>query len=209
MPESRAPGHPVREKIVLYAATGNRGKLEEFVRAAGEELDVLPLPGFHLLPPCPEKGSTFEENARQKAQYYSRGAPGLVFADDSGLEVKVLGGAPGVYSARYAGPGASDEANNDRLLAALAGVPAGVRAARFVCVIALARGGEILSTFEGAAEGVILDAPRGAGGFGYDPLFLFPALGATFAEITAEQKWSHSHRGMAFRKMKEFLISLA
>ena len=192
--------------MILYAATGNRGKLEEFVRASGKEIEVLPLPGLSLLPPCPETGRSFEENARRKAQHCSRGAPGLVFADDSGLEVAVLEGAPGVYSARYAGPGASDEANNDRLLAALAGVPPAGRAARFVCVIALAREGEVLSTFEGVAEGVILDAPRGAAGFGYDPLFLFPALGATFAEITPEQKWAHSHRGKAFRRMTAYLL---
>lgn len=193
-------------EILLYAATGNPGKLKEFSQAATvarSMLRVLPLPDFDRLPSCEEGGKSFEENARLKAQHYSRQAAGqsLVFADDSGLEVAALGGAPGVYSARYAGPGASDADNNRKLLAALAGAQPEQRGARFVCVIALAQQGKVLATFEGVAEGRILEAPRGAGGFGYDPLFFFPALGHTFAELSPEQKLAHSHRGAAFRKM--------
>lgn len=186
--------------ITLYAATGNRGKLAEFSHNAGPEIEVLPLPRFI---PCEETGSTFEENARLKAAHYSQAAPGLVFTDDSGIEVAALGGAPGVYSARYASPECNDEANNTKLLADLSSTEN--RQARFVCVIALAENGNVLATFEGAAEGIVLDAPRGAGGFGYDPLFYFPALGLTFAELTLGQKWTHGHRGAAFRKMAAFI----
>jgi XTP/dITP diphosphohydrolase len=161
------------------------------------------LPGFDSIPPCEETATTFEENARLKAGYYSRSVEDLVFADDSGLEVEVLGGRPGVYSARYAGPGADDEANNAKLLAELGGKEP--RTARYVCVIALARAGRVLATFQGNASGTIIDTPRGTGGFGYDPYFLFPALGRTFAEISSEDKWELSHRGEAFRKMLAFL----
>ena len=189
----------------VFAATGNPGKLREFVGHAESGVEVRPLPAFETIPPCEETGKTFEENARLKAAYYSKHIDGLVFADDSGLEVSALRGGPGVYSARFAGPDASDEENNARLLAALAGVPAALRDARYVCVIALARRGEVVSTFLGMASGVILEMPRGTGGFGYDPYFLFPPLNQTFAEISAEEKWKYSHRGKAFRKMLAFL----
>lgn len=190
---------------IVFAATGNPGKLREFIERAGPGVDVRPLPGFDDIRPCEETGRTFEENARLKAAYYSRHAGGLLFADDSGLEVTALKGAPGVYSARFAGPMATDAENNERLLAALSGVPMAIRGARYVCVIALARQGEVIATFRGIAEGRILEAPRGRGGFGYDPYFLFPPLGQTFAEISAEEKWKHSHRGEAFRRMLDFL----
>lgn len=193
------------KSLIVYAATGNAGKLREFAGHAESGIEVLPLPGFETIAPCEETGKTFEANARLKAEYYSKHADDLVFADDSGLEVAALRGGPGVYSARFAGPMATDEENNARLLAALAGVPELLRGASYVCVIALARQGEILATFKGTASGVILDEPRGAGGFGYDPYFLFSPLNQTFAEITAEEKWKHSHRGDAFRKMLAFL----
>lgn len=151
---------------------------------------------------------TFEENARLKAEHYSRLAPGeIVLADDSGLEVCALDGAPAVNSARYAalaGENASDAANNARLLRELDGVPEERRTARFVCVIAAARDGRTLATFRGEAQGTILRAPRGSGGFGYDPLFFFPALQKTFAELPTEEKAAVSHRGAAFRGFIEW-----
>ncbi len=172
----------------------------------------LPLPGFASLPPVVEDGLTFEANARKKAEAYSRYAAGeIVLADDSGLEVDALGGAPGVHSARYAaeaphlaGANSDDHANNARLLRELKKVPPEKRTARFVCVIAAARDGETLEVFRGQAEGMILDAPRGSNGFGYDPLFFFPQIGKTFAELSAEEKAQYSHRGAAFRRFLEW-----
>ena len=190
----------------LYCATGNRGKLREFALAAaqvGGGFDLEMLPGYAEIPPCPETGATFEENALQKAEWYGRHAPGLLFADDSGLEVDALGGAPGVRSARYAGEGADDEANNRLLLQRMAGRPD--RTARFVCVIALADRGRVTGIFRGAVEGVLLDEPRGAGGFGYDPLFFYPPYGQTLAEVDPERKLQVSHRGQALRAMLQSL----
>ncbi len=154
---------------------------------------------------CIEDGNSFEENARKKALHYSRHAPGLIFADDSGLSVDALGGAPGIFSARFAGPTADDARNNQKLLEELRGVPARDRSAHYVCVIALAEGGHLLTVVEGRANGFILDAPRGQGGFGYDPLFYFPPLHKTFAELITEEKFAVSHRGGAFRKLLEYL----
>lgn len=192
---------------LLFAATSNQGKLKEFQEAAGTQIRVQPVPDFPNLPACVEDGATFLENARKKAAHYSALVPGLVFADDSGLEVAALGGAPGVRSARYAGTGAAadDAANNARLLRELNRLPDADRRARFVCVIALAEGGRILETFEGAAEGVIVPEPRGSGGFGYDPLFLLPDEGRTFAELSPQEKLRHSHRGRAFRALLAWL----
>jgi len=201
--------------MLLYAATGNPGKLREFVRDRGRDMHIHACPCYATLPECPETGDTFEANARLKAEYYSRHTTGLVFADDSGLEVDALGGAPGVHSARYSraaesGGGlrlvdAGDAANNAKLLAELAATPPEQRTARYVCVIALAHDGRTIATFRAAAEGRIINTPRGAGGFGYDPYFLFPDLGQTFAEIPGHEKWIHSHRGKAFREMLKFL----
>lgn len=184
----------------LYCATGNAGKLREFRLAAGHapvEIDLLP--GYREIPPCVEDGATFEENAGIKARHYSRHAPGLLFADDSGLEVDALGGAPGVHSARFSGAHATDEANNRLLLEKLRG--AENRAARFVCAIALVEGDRARGVYRGAVEGVILEAPRGAGGFGYDPLFYYPPFGCTFGEAGEELKFSVSHRGQAMLAM--------
>jgi XTP/dITP diphosphohydrolase len=188
----------------VFIATSNPGKLRDFAAAAGR-IPIAALPDFDSLPQAIEDGPTFEENARKKAEHFSRFAPGeLVLADDSGLEVGALGGAPGVYSARYAGENAGDAANNARLLRELSGVGNSDRAGRFVCVIAVARDGHTLATFRGEAEGQILDAPRGSGGFGYDPLFYSPALKKTFAELLPEEKARVSHRGAAFRKFLEW-----
>jgi XTP/dITP diphosphohydrolase len=131
--------------------------------------------------------------------------PVYVLADDSGIVVDALGGAPGIRSARFSGPDATDRSNNKLLLARLAGVPTAARTARFVCWIALARDGELWRTFHGEAEGRILEAPAGTDGFGYDPLFFYPPLSRTFAELPPDQKWAHSHRGKAFRRMLEWL----
>ncbi len=190
----------------VFCATTNAGKLREFRGAASRfgavDLEFELLPALAELPPCEETGSSFEENAVQKAVHYSRYAPGLVFADDSGLEVAALDGAPGVRSARFAGPDSTDEANNRLLLERLDGVAE--RRARFVCVIALAEHGQVVATFRGAVEGIILDAPRGGGGFGYDPLFFHEPFGCTFGEATAGQKLEISHRGRALRAMLEY-----
>jgi len=198
----------------VLIATSNPGKLRDFSGAAAQHgITIASLPDFGSLPDVSEDGATFEANARKKAEHYSRFAPGeIVLADDSGLEVDALGGEPGVFSARYAFMGCdvapdreqADPMNNQLLLRGLEGLPEERRSARFVCLIAAARDGETLATFRGEAPGRILDAPRGSGGFGYDPLFYFPALGKTFAELTPEEKAKVSHRGAAFRKFLEW-----
>ena len=196
----------------VFIATSSSGKLRDFAAAAGE-IEVQALPGFDSLPAALEDGATFEENARKKAVHYSRLAPGkVVLADDSGLEVDALSGAPGVRSARYAADESSapasglpvDEANNARLLRELRNVEDEARTARYVCVLAAARDGHALAVFRGQAEGVLARAPRGGGGFGYDPLFHFPGLGKTFAELAPQEKAAVSHRGAAFRKFLEW-----
>lgn len=187
----------------LYCATGNPGKLREFRLAAHGRVQLEPLPGFASLAPCQETGRTFEENARQKALYYGPHAPGLLFAEDSGLAVDALDGAPGIYSARFSGPHATDETNNALLLSRLRGETN--RAARYVCAIALVEGERLIRTFRGEVEGRVLEQPRGAGGFGYDPLFYFPGFGCTFAEVAAERKFAVSHRGRAFRALLQWL----
>jgi XTP/dITP diphosphohydrolase len=193
----------------ILIATSNAGKLRDFAGAAASlGVEIAPIPNFASLPAVIEDGLTFEENARKKAEAYSREVPGeIVLADDSGLEVDALRGAPGVHSARYAADAphlmdnnTDDEANNVRLLRELKDAPAEKRSARFVCVIAAARDGQTLEIFRGEAEGTILTRPRGTNGFGYDPLFYFPQIQKTFAELTAEEKAQYSHRGAAFRQ---------
>jgi XTP/dITP diphosphohydrolase len=184
----------------LYCATGNAGKLNEFRLAAARiRLEIEPVPNFQTIPPCVEDGATFGENALKKALYYAAYVDGPVFADDSGLVVEALDGAPGVYSARYAGPDATDDANNRLLLQKLRGITN--RAASFVCRIALVEGQRQLGIYAGRVDGVILEEPHGTSGFGYDPLFYCPPLGCTFGEATEEQKFQVSHRGQAFRSM--------
>jgi non-canonical purine NTP pyrophosphatase (RdgB/HAM1 family) len=192
--------------LTLLLASGNEGKLREFrVLAAGHALTLDLFRNFRDLPEFPESAPTFAENAAGKAIYYSRHTNQMVIADDSGLAVDTLGGAPGVLSARYGGPGASDEQKNTKLLQELQGKRDLERAARFVCVIAVALRGRIRVVVSGQTEGIILDERRGGGGFGYDPVFYSPLLGKTFAELTAEEKNLHSHRGKAFRRMMEAL----
>lgn len=189
--------------LELWCATGNRHKLAEFQRAAGHGIQIEACGSLE----CPETGDTFEANAVQKALCYAKAGPAdrLVFADDSGIVVDALNGAPGIYSARFAGDEATDDANNRLLVEKLEGVPEEHRTGRFVCLIALVRGEETLATFAGTAEGRILEAEVGAGGFGYDPLFYFPPTGCAFAELSPERKWAHSHRGKAFRAMLDWL----
>jgi XTP/dITP diphosphohydrolase len=193
--------------VILYCATGNPGKLREFQHSAGPSIEIR---AFGPLD-CPETGSTFEHNAIQKARCYAKALTSVtgraepLFCDDSGIEVDALGGAPGVHSARFAGPRATDEANNALLLERLRAIPQERRTARYVCVIALLEGERLLQTFHATAEGVIQDEPAGSGGFGYDPYFYFPPLGCTFAELPPDEKWRHSHRGKAFRAMLAWL----
>jgi XTP/dITP diphosphohydrolase len=197
----------------ILIATSNPGKLRDFAGAAAPYgIEIASIPNFASLPAVVEDGLTFEENARKKAEEYSRHAAGeIVVADDSGLEIDALNGAPGVHSARYAAEAphlasenTDDEANNARVLRELRNVPPERRTGRFVCVLAAARDGETLAKFRGTAEGVILDHPRGANGFGYDPLFYFRQIQRTFAELSAEEKARYSHRGAAFREFLEW-----
>jgi XTP/dITP diphosphohydrolase len=204
----------------IYLATTNPGKLRELREAAQPcNLEVEPLPALAELPPAIEDGKTFEENARIKAEYYSRHANGgLVLAEDSGLEVDQLKGAPGVHSARYAAvlahgaaghENSDDQANNQALISQLQRLPTGRHRGRYVCVIALAKDGQTLKTFRGEAEGELITNPRGTGGFGYDPLFYFPTLGKTFAELPLAEKRRHSHRGAAFKQFLEWYLHSA
>jgi XTP/dITP diphosphohydrolase len=186
--------------VIVFCATSNPGKLREFQLAA-PDFDVRALP-VKAEPP-EENGATFEENAIAKAEYYGKLADGYLFADDSGLEVDALGGAPGVHSARYAGPDATDEANNVLLLERLKDVTN--RTARFVGVIALAKDGTLVKTFRGSVEGRIVDRAYGTGGFGYDPLFYHEPFGCTFGEASIEDKMRVSHRAQALNAMFAFL----
>ncbi|HEV2689458.1 MAG TPA: RdgB/HAM1 family non-canonical purine NTP pyrophosphatase, partial [Bryobacteraceae bacterium] len=187
----------------LYCATTNPGKLREFRLALADAIDVESLPNLLSIPPCEETGATFEENAIEKAIYYSRHCDGPLFVDDSGLAVDALGGAPGVYSARFAGPEATDEANNRLLLERMRGIPH--RTARFICVVALAEGGNLIRTFRGEVEGRLLEEPRGENGFGYDPLFFYPPFGCTFGEAPLDRKMQVSHRAHALSLLKKSL----
>lgn len=202
----------------LLVATTSQGKLRDF-RTAANAFDVTlePLPGLGDISAPEEIGATFEENATLKAVYYSRFAPGeLVLADDSGLEVDALNGAPGVRSARFAAdaglidsPDANDNTdvwNNMVLLQRLAALPKPQRSARYHCVLVVARDGQPLHTADGSVDGRILEAPRGTGGFGYDPLFYLPQLDRTMAEIDLDTKLSLSHRGRALKALLEKLL---
>ncbi len=197
---------------LLYIATSNPGKLRDFgAIAAPYAIEVAAVPNFKELPMAVEDAPTFETNAQKKAEHYSRFVPGeYVLADDSGLEVDALGAAPGIYSARYAASpdhtNSSDEANNAKLLREMENVPEERRQARFVCAIAVAKDGETQATFRGVASGVILREILGEGGFGYDPLFWFPPLARSFAELTPEEKATVSHRGQAFHKLLQWFL---
>ena len=196
--------------MILYIATSNPGKLRDFAAATNADISIAPLPGLNEIPPPHEDQPTFEGNARLKAIYYSQHLPNqIVIADDSGLEVDALAGAPGVRSARYVddqhfpGPPSSssntvDERNNLCLLNALSQTPLTERQARYHCVLAAVRNGEVLAIGEGTVEGEILLSPRGDKGFGYDPLFYLPTHKKTMAELDITTKLAFSHRGRAF-----------
>jgi non-canonical purine NTP pyrophosphatase (RdgB/HAM1 family) len=199
---------------VLFA-TGNQYKVNEVREIlAPFGIAVRSLADFEHVPEEPEEdGATFTDNARLKARYYARQLGLTCVAEDSGLVVDAIGGAPGVYSARYAGASGSrderDRANNDKLLLDLKNVPAGSRQARFVCVATVATPtGDILAEAEGTYEGVIALEPRGMNGFGYDPLLFLPDRGCTSAELSPEEKHARSHRGKAFRALAQNLVTL-
>ncbi|HEX4826052.1 MAG TPA: RdgB/HAM1 family non-canonical purine NTP pyrophosphatase [Candidatus Polarisedimenticolaceae bacterium] len=185
----------------LVLASGNPGKVAELAQALKEKFTVDGLQSLSDRTPVVETGDTFEANARLKAEEYSRRTPHLVVADDSGLEVDALGGRPGVLSARYGGPGLDDPARCRALLHELDGTADPARTARFRCVLAVARGGATLATYHGVVEGLILRAPRGTNGFGYDPVFFHPPSGRAFAELSRHEKEKVSHRGAALRQL--------
>ena len=198
------------EKISeLVLATTNQGKLLELRRMLdGYEVKVESLDAFGPLAEPAEDGASFAENARQKACYYARLLNRYVLADDSGLEVDALNGAPGVRSARYAGPDASDEDRYRLLLRNLADVPDGKREAQFVCVVAFALPDGTLATAEGTVEGRVLHGPRGDGGFGYDPVFYVNEMGCTMAELATADKNRVSHRGRALVALRPEIVRL-
>ena len=204
----------MRAPVKLFLASSNPGKLREY-RALAEaaavsfvSVAIELLPQLDSLPAFDENAPTFAENAAGKALHYSRLQEGLIFADDSGLVVPSLGGAPGVHSARYAGEGTTNPKRIEKLLVEIHGRQGAERAAHFVCAIALAKKGLALAVVTDRVEGEILQAPRGAGGFGYDPVFYFPALKKTFAELSPQEKNQHSHRGRVFRKLLVALSSM-
>jgi XTP/dITP diphosphohydrolase len=201
-------GAPHSAPIRLLLASSNAGKLREYRELAGNaEFDLDLLPNFREIVPFEETGETFAENALGKALYYGRFTDELLMAEDSGLVVPSLGGAPGVYSARYAGPEGTDADCVRKLLHAMEGKTGADRRARFVCVTALAQGGRVLAVVSDFVEGMIAGEPRGVDGFGYDPVFLLPELGRTLAEISPDEKNRRSHRGRAFRKIQDILTN--
>jgi XTP/dITP diphosphohydrolase len=186
----------------LFLASSNPGKLREYLELArGSGVAIELLPRFGEFPSFEESAPTFAENSAGKALYYSRFTDEAVLADDSGLVVPALGGAPGVHSARYAGPGATDPDRVQKLLREMRGKEGAERRARFVCVTAVARAGRAIAVVSDLARGVITEAQRGAGGFGYDPVFLFAELGRTYAELAPGEKNAYSHRGKSFSKL--------
>jgi XTP/dITP diphosphohydrolase len=194
----------------LFVASSNQGKLREYralAEPAGASVNIDFIPIFDSLDVFEEIWPTIAENAAGKALHYSRFVDGIVIADDSGLVVPALGGAPGVHSARYAGPDASDADRVQKVLGEMRGKKGEERRARFICVLAVAESGSLRGLFSAAAEGILLEAPRGQRGFGYDPIFFFPALGKTYAEISREEKNLFSHRGKAFHKALDFLLN--
>ena len=193
----------------LIVATRNAHKTREIQRILGVDFAVRGLSAYPETPEPAETGKTFEENAVLKAAAASSQLPGLVVADDSGLEVDALGGAPGIYSARYAGQNATNKQNIDKLLAELARIERATRSARFRCVIALAREGKLLGTFGGVVEGVIVDPPRGASGFGYDPVFMPAGTDRTFGQLSPAEKDGMSHRAHALEKLRGWLSSFS
>ena len=194
----------------LLFASRNAHKTREIQQILGPEFEVRDLSAYPEISETVESGKSFEENAKLKAIAVSKKLSGLIIGDDSGLEVAALGGAPGIYSARYAGAKATDKENIDRLLEELTriGAKRDQRRARFRCVLALARNGQMLGTFQGIVEGSIVDQPRGLHGFGYDPIFVPNGFEQTFAELLAEVKNRISHRAKAIRALAAKLAAL-
>jgi len=194
--------------IDLLVATRNAHKTEEIQRILGPQFNVTDLAAHPEIPHIAESGTTFQENAILKAVAVSKRMPGFVIADDSGLEVEALGGAPGIHSARYAGMNATDQEKTDKLLEELTRVGAtkNARRARFRCVLALACKGNVLGAFEGIIKGQIADRPRGSHGFGYDPIFIPDGFQQTFGELAPAEKNQLSHRARALEKLCTFLI---
>ena len=192
--------------VRLVVATTNRNKVRE-IRSllSGIDVELATLDQWPDLEPPEETGRTFEENARQKAIYYAHHTGEPVVAEDSGLEIDALGGAPGVESARYGGTAATYPQKFALIYQRLRDVPNAARTARFVCALALARGDEVLFETRGTIEGEVAPAPRGSGGFGYDPIFFYPLYARTLGEATPEEKAAVSHRGQAFRRLREVL----
>jgi len=202
----------VRAPVKLFFASSNPWKLREYrvlaAAATSVSIELALLPEFASLLLFEENASTFAENAAGKALHYSRLQEGFVFADDSGLVVPSLRGAPGVHSARYAGVDAADSQRIEKLLSEMRDKVGEERAAHFVCAIALAREGRALAVVTDRVDGEILESPRGEDGFGYDPVFFFPALKKTFAELSSEEKNQLSHRGKALGKLLAALSSM-
>ena len=194
----------------LLLATRNAHKAREIQEILGPEFELRDLTAYPEISEIVESGKSFEENAKLKAIAVSKELPGLIIADDSGLEVETLGGAPGIYSARYAGKNATDKQNVEKLLSEVTRADAKIhqRKARFRCVIALARAGKLLDTFNGAVEGTIVDRPRGSHGFGYDPIFVPNGFEQTFAELPAEVKNRVSHRAKTIRALAAKLAAV-
>lgn len=195
----------LRYKLLL--ATTNQGKAKE-IKSFLEELslEIFTLQELNLKKTFPERGKTFAENARGKSLFHSERWEGLTLAEDSGLEIEHLKGAPGVISARFSGPQATDEKNNQKVLVLMKSVPSEQRKARFVSCMILAQKGKIIKEIKESCEGLIVLKKRGSNGFGYDPIFYYPTLGKTFAELLPEEKNRVSHRGRALKKLKEFLL---
>jgi XTP/dITP diphosphohydrolase len=195
------------EKPEILLATRNRNKTCEIQTMLGEGVVVTDATQHDHLPEVEETGVTFEENSKMKAEGISRHVSGIVLADDSGLEVDALGKEPGVYSARYAGPGCTDEENTSLVLKKMKGIPDEVRTARFRCVLAVAENGVTLAVFDGTVEGMLAHEVRGDGGFGYDPIFMPLGYDRTFGELSAEIKHSMSHRSRALAQFREWWAS--
>jgi len=195
-----------KEKKIILVATRNPGKFQEFKNFFKDlPVELLSLRDFPEVGEIDEPYSSFEENARHKAIICLKKTGLFSLADDSGLEVEALRGAPGVRSARFAGENATDQENNQKLLEVLKGLEPEKRKARFVCVLALAISEKQVEMVRAETEGIILETPRGKKGFGYDPLFYYPPLGKTFAELETEEKLKVSHRGKALEKMRKIL----
>jgi XTP/dITP diphosphohydrolase len=195
-----------RSRLVI--ATRNHGKIAEIKEfLSGLPVEVIGLEDLAIkVPECEEKGSSFEENSRSKAEYWCCHTGLATLADDSGLCVDALDGAPGIYSARFSGSGADDRKNIERLLTLLEGVREAKRGASFQCSLTLCCPGKPLVTFQGSCRGLILKEPSGTSGFGYDPVFYYPPLERSFAQLTPWEKNKVSHRAMAFQKLRAWLV---